>query len=63
MTTAALSLISTDPACYDRSSWRGPVAGALDLTSALITNRISVPRSIAAGLIGIQAARSASVFP
>jgi hypothetical protein len=55
--------------CFQETRLAGPIlvggsiAGVLDLTSALITNGVSVPRSIAAGLIGVQAAHSASRFP
>jgi len=63
MTTAAPSLAFNKAGLLRPILWGGSIAGALDLTSAFTTNGVSVPRSIAAGLIGVQAAHSASVFP
>ena len=63
MSTAAISASIPKPSLVLPILVGGAIAGTLDATSAFITFGVNMPRGIAAGLIGRQAAFQGGIFP
>jgi hypothetical protein len=63
MSTAALSTSVQKRGLFLPILVGGAIAGTLDATSAFITFGHNMPRGIAAGLIGVQAAFHGGIFP